>query len=85
MAPSPEEAKALSPEEQLATFIPAEGYQVNLFASERDGVVKPTQFSWDEKGRSTSPAHDYPQSLASVPPADHILSGGHRWRWRADV
>ncbi len=74
MPKSPEEAKALSPEEELATFTPADGYQVNLFASERDGVVKPTQFSWDEKGRlyvACSPT--YPQSLASVPPADYIL------------
>ncbi|KAF0178012.1 MAG: putative cytochrome c precursor [Limisphaerales bacterium] len=66
--------KAISPEEQLATFTVAEGYQVNLFASERDGVVKPTQFSWDEKGRlyvACSPT--YPQTLASAPPADFIL------------
>ncbi len=71
---SPEEAKALSPEDQLATFTTAEGYQINLFASELDGVVKPTQFSWDEKGRlyvACSPT--YPQSLASEPAADYIL------------
>ncbi|PAW83768.1 MAG: cytochrome C precursor [Pedosphaera sp. Tous-C6FEB] len=69
-----ESPKAISPEEQLATFTVAEGYQVNLFASERDGVVKPTQFSWDEKGRlyvACSPT--YPQTLASAPPADFIL------------
>ena len=71
---APTEAKALSPEEQLTTFTTAEGYEINLFASERDGVVKPTQFSWDEKGRlyvACSPT--YPQTLASVPPADFIL------------
>ncbi len=71
---SPEEAKAISPEEQLATMTAADGYQIQLFASEREGVVKPTQFSWDEKGRlyvACSPT--YPQSLASVPPADYIL------------
>ena len=71
---SPVEAKALSPEEQLATFTVAEGYEVNLFASERDGVINPTQFSWDEKGRlyvACSPS--YPQSLASAEPADYIL------------
>jgi len=69
-----ESPKAISPEEQLATFTVAEGYQVNLFASERDGVVKPTQFAWDEKGRlfvACSPT--YPQTLASAPPADYIL------------
>ncbi len=72
---SPEEAKALTPEEELATFSMAEGYAVNLFASERDGVVKPTQFSWDEKGRlyvACSPT--YPQSQASAKPADYILA-----------
>ncbi len=68
------ESKGLTPEEQLATFTLAPGYEVNLFASERDGVVKPTQFSWDEKGRlyvACSPT--YPQSRASAKPADYIL------------
>ncbi len=72
--PAPEKQKALSPEEQLATFALADGYEVNLFASERDGVVKPTQFSWDERGRllvACSPT--YPQTLASAKPADYIL------------
>ncbi len=65
--------KALSPEEQQATFTLAEGYQVNLFASEREGVVKPTQFAWDERGRlyvACSPT--YPQTLAAAEPADYI-------------
>jgi putative membrane-bound dehydrogenase-like protein len=74
-APSPSvDAAALSPEEQLATFTPADGFEVNLFASERDGVVKPTQISWDERGRlyiACSPT--YPQSRASTKPADYIL------------
>jgi putative membrane-bound dehydrogenase-like protein len=64
---------ALSPEEELATFTPADGYQVQLFASERDGVVKPTQIAWDEKGRlyvACSPT--YPQTQASTKPADYI-------------
>ena len=64
----------LSPEEELATFTLAEGYEVNLFASERDGVVKPTQIAWDEKGRlyvACSPT--YPQAQASVKRADYIL------------
>ena len=72
---SPErEIKALSPDEQLATFAMADGYSVNLFASEEDGVVNPTQFSWDEKGRlyvACSPT--YPQTLASAEPADYII------------
>jgi putative membrane-bound dehydrogenase-like protein len=67
--------KALSPEEEWATFTPADGYEVNLFASERDGVVKPTQFSWDEKGRlyvACSPT--YPHTQASAKAADFILA-----------
>ncbi|MFT5121897.1 MAG: putative membrane-bound dehydrogenase-like protein [Kiritimatiellia bacterium] len=69
-----EEPKALTPDEQIATFTLAEGYQVNLFASEADGVVNPTQFSWDEKGRlyvACSPT--YPQTLAAFEPADYIV------------
>ncbi len=68
------EGEALSPDEQLKTFTIADGYEVNLFASEADGVVNPTQFSWDEKGRlyvACSPG--YPQSLASSKPQDYIL------------
>ncbi|MBM3821599.1 MAG: DUF1080 domain-containing protein [Verrucomicrobia bacterium] len=73
-AASPEPSKGLTPEEQLAKFELADGYQINLFASEREGVVKPTQCSWDERGRlyvACSPT--YPQSQASATPADYIL------------
>ena len=66
--------KALSPEEQLATFTVDENFEVNLFASEVNGVVKPTQIAWDEKGRmyvACSPT--YPQTLASSPRTDFIL------------
>lgn len=38
------------PEYQLSTLIPAEGYEVNLFASE-PMVEKPIHMNWDEKGR----------------------------------
>jgi putative membrane-bound dehydrogenase-like protein len=73
--PPPVEAtQALSPDEELATFTVADGYEVNLFASERDGVVKPTQFSWDERGRlfvACSPT--YPQTQASAKRSDYIL------------
>ena len=66
--------KALTPEEQLATFETTDGFAVNLFASERDGVVDPVQFSWDEQGRlyvACSPS--YPQSMASEEPGDYIV------------
>ena len=66
--------KPLTPEEQMAKFTLADGYQINLFADERLGVAKPTQFSWDEKGRlyvACSPT--YPQTLPGIEPSDYIL------------
>ena len=67
------EMEALTPEEQLETFETAEGYSVNLFASELEGIVNPVQFAWDEKGRlyvACSPS--YPQTLAGMPAQDYI-------------
>ena len=64
----------LSPEQQMAAFTVAEGYEINLFASELQDVAKPTQFSWDERGRlwvACSPT--YPQTLPGVKPSDYIL------------
>jgi len=64
---------ALTPEQQLAAFTVADGYEVNLFASEADGVVKPVQFSWDERGRLlVACSSTYPQTLAGMPPTDFI-------------
>lgn len=60
--------------EELASFTVADGFEVNLFASERDGVVKPTQMSWDEHGRllvACSP--NYPHTLPGVKPADFVV------------
>ena len=64
----------LSPEDELASFTTAEGYEVNLFASERDGVVKPTQISWDERKRlyvACSPT--YPHIQVGPRPVDYVL------------
>jgi hypothetical protein len=64
ITPTHSEGKALSVEEQLKTFTVANPYEVNLFASEADGIINPTQISWDEKGRlyvACSPG--YPQLL----------------------
>ncbi len=66
--------KALTPEEQLATFTVADGYEVTLVASEKDGVVKPVQISWDERGRmlvACSPS--YPHLEVGAPPHDFVL------------
>ena len=66
--------EAITPEEELATFTVADGYEVNLFASERDGVTKPVQFSWDEKGRLfVACSTTYPQTQASAHRSDYIL------------
>ena len=72
--PVPADEPALSPEEEQATFTVAEGYEVQLVASERDGVVKPIQLSWDERGRlliACSPG--YPHPAPGAPPSDFIL------------
>ncbi len=71
---APESAPALSPAEELADFTPAEGFEVNLFADEKLGVVKPVQFSWDERGRlfiACSPM--YPHLEPGTKPGDYIL------------
>lgn len=63
-----------SPEAEKATFTMAEGYEVSLFASEKDDIIKPTQMAWDEKGRlyvACSPT--YPHVLAGTKPGDFIL------------
>ena len=64
----------LTPEQQLAMLTAADGYEINLFASETMGVIKPVQIAWDERGRcymACSPT--YPQALPSEKPADFIL------------
>jgi mono/diheme cytochrome c family protein/glucose/arabinose dehydrogenase len=70
----PTDEKPLTPEEQLATFTVADGYEVTLVASEKDGVVKPVQISWDERGRmlvACSPS--YPHLEVGAPPHDFVL------------
>ncbi|HEY1083556.1 MAG TPA: PVC-type heme-binding CxxCH protein, partial [Prosthecobacter sp.] len=64
----------LTAEQQLAAFTVADGYEINLFASEVQDVAKPTQFSWDERGRlyvACSPT--YPHTLPGIQPNDYIL------------
>jgi len=39
------------PSAELASFQLLEGYQANLFASEKDGIANPIQCRWDERGR----------------------------------
>src|SRR5215213_8650132 len=39
------------PAAELASFKLAAGFEANLFASEKDGVIKPIQIRWDTRGR----------------------------------
>lgn len=65
---------ALTPEEEMDSFTVREGLEVNLFASEADGIINPVKMSWDEKGRlwvACSPT--YPQKVPGKMPKDYIL------------
>ena len=65
---------ALSPEEELASFQVMEGFEVRLFASEADGVVKPVQIRWDERGRLWAVCiPTYPHLEPGRKPADFLL------------
>jgi putative heme-binding domain-containing protein len=62
------------PAAQLASFQVAEGFEVSLFASEKDGVVNPIQMRFDARGRlwviiSTV----YPQLEPGQAPNDQVL------------
>lgn len=63
-----------SPAAELASFKVLDGFQVNLFASEEDGVPNPLVIRWDERGRLwviTTTA--YPQPAPGETPQDKIL------------
>ncbi len=65
---------APSPEEQLGNFKIRDGFEVNLFADEKLGVVRPIQIRWDERGRlwvACTPA--YPQLQPGEHGNDYIL------------
>ena len=62
------------PSAELASFTLPVGFEANLFASEKDGVVKPIQMRWDARGRlwvlgSTT----YPQLKPGEEPQDKIV------------
>jgi glucose/arabinose dehydrogenase/mono/diheme cytochrome c family protein len=63
-----------TPAQEQASFTLSDGWSVSLVASEADGVSKPTQLAWDERGRlyvACSPT--YPHTIPGVAPADYIL------------
>ncbi len=72
--PSPGPGPARPPEEERQSFQVRPGFEVNLFASEADGLVKPLAMRWDERGRlwaACSPS--YPQLIPGEPPGDYLL------------
>ena len=63
-----------SPEAERRSFSVAEGFEVNLFASEAQGVIKPLQMRWDPSGRLwVLCAPTYPQIEPGTKPGDFIL------------
>lgn len=61
------------PAAELASFKVAEGFEVNLFASEKDGIIKPIQMRWDERGRLwVIGSVTYPQVKPTEEPNDKV-------------
>jgi putative heme-binding domain-containing protein len=59
---------------ELASFQIADGFEVNLFASEVDGVVKPIQIRFDARGRLWAIGSTvYPQIEPGQKPDDKVL------------
>jgi putative heme-binding domain-containing protein len=70
----PPTVKAETPEEELATLQVHRDYQVNLFASEKDGIGKVVQIRWDEKGRLWALCiPDYPQIKPGAKPRNRLV------------
>ncbi|EDY18971.1 membrane-bound dehydrogenase domain protein [Chthoniobacter flavus Ellin428] len=62
-----------SPEAELASFKLPPGFEVNLWASERDGIVKPVQIRWDARGRLWAiGTTTYPQLKPGETPNDKV-------------
>ncbi len=73
-ASDPKSAPDHSPAAEQQSFAVADGFQVNLFASEADGIVKPLQMRWDDAGRLwVLCAPTYPQIEPGAVPGDYIL------------
>ena len=62
------------PEAERASFKVADGFEVSLFASEKDGVVKPIQMRFDARGRLwVAGSAVYPLIVPGEKPHDRIL------------
>ncbi|MEP6673201.1 MAG: HEAT repeat domain-containing protein [Chthoniobacter sp.] len=63
-----------SPEAELASFKLPPGFEIHLWASERDGVAKPIQMRWDARGRLwVIQSVTYPQLVPGTAPNDKVL------------
>jgi len=72
--PLPPPTPAVSPEEELKEFQPADGFEVNLFASEKLGVENPLTMRWDAKGRMyVACTWTYPHLKPGEIPNDKII------------
>lgn len=61
------------PAAELASFKVADGFEVDLFASEKDGIIKPIQMRWDERGRLwVIGSATYPQVKPTDEPNDKV-------------
>jgi putative membrane-bound dehydrogenase-like protein len=63
-----------SPAAELASFKVLDGFEVNLFASEDDGIPNPIAIRWDERGRLwVLQTSVYPQPTPEEVPNDKII------------
>lgn len=63
-----------SPEAELKSFKVLDGFEVNLFASEVDGIPNPIAIRWDERGRLwVLQTSDYPQAKPGTVSDDKIV------------
>ena len=72
--PWPLWAQSDDPAAELASFQVADGFEVNLFASETNGVIKPIQIRFDPQGRLwVIGSTVYPQLQPGEVPDDKVL------------
>jgi len=70
----PQRQVVLDPAEELKAFRPADGFAVNLFASEKLGIANPLTMRWDAKGRMyVACTWAYPHLRPGEIPNDKII------------
>ncbi|WP_395737705.1 PVC-type heme-binding CxxCH protein [Prosthecobacter sp.] len=63
-----------SPEAELKSFKVLDGFEVNLFASEANGIPNPIAIRWDERGRLwVLQTSDYPQAQPGMVSDDKVI------------